>query len=75
MTRPAATATARRGVREKKRTPPRLTAHIEYQPAGLDLSGRRVREAYHAITDQAVRVGILTRWPGDALCGAPGPVG
>jgi hypothetical protein len=48
MTRPAATATAaRRGVREKKRTSPRLTAHIEYQPAGLDLSGRRVKEAYH----------------------------
>jgi hypothetical protein len=70
MTRPAATA---RPARKKKRTPSRLTAHIEYQPAGLDLSGRRVKEAYHSITDQAVRVGILTRWPGDALCGSPGP--
>jgi hypothetical protein len=74
MTRPAATATAaRRGARSRKRAPARLTAHIEYQPAGLDLSGRRVKETYHAITDQAVRIGILTRWPGDALCGAPGP--
>jgi hypothetical protein len=73
MTRPAATATPKRGVRSRKRAPARLTAHIEYQPAGLDLSGRRVKEAYHAIADQAVRVGILTRWPGDALCGAPGP--
>jgi hypothetical protein len=73
MTRPAATAIPKRGARSRKRAAARLTAHIEYQPAGLDLSGRRVREAYHAITDQAVRVGILTRWPGDALCGAPGP--
>jgi len=72
MTRPAATATARRGVRAKKRAPARRTAHIEYQPAGLDRSGRRVREAYHAITDQAVKVGFLTRWPGEALCGSPG---
>ena len=69
MTRPATT----RGVREKKRTPARRTAHIEYQPAGLDLSGRRAREAYHAITDQAVKVGFITRAPGTALCGNPGP--
>jgi hypothetical protein len=73
MTRPTAMTTAKRPARSRKRAPVRLTAHIEYQPAGLDLSGRRVREAYHAITDQAVRVGVLTRWPGDALCGAPGP--
>ncbi len=73
MTRPTATATPKRGARSRKRASARLTAHIEYQPSGLDQSGRRVREAYHAITDQVVRVGILTRWPGDALCGAPGP--
>ena len=66
------TASSRRGVRKSKRTPPR-TAHIEYQPAGLDLHGRRVREAYHAITDQAVKVGYGTRHTGDALCGAAGP--
>ncbi len=71
MTRPA--ATAKRGVREKKRTAARRAAHIEYQPAGLDRSGRRVREAYHAVADQAVKVGFITRWPGDALCGSPGP--
>jgi hypothetical protein len=65
--------TATRGVRNKKRTRTRPVAHIEYQPAGLDLTGRRVREAYHAITDQAVKVGFLTRHPGDALCGSPGP--
>jgi hypothetical protein len=61
MTRPTTTA-PKRGVRNTKRTPARLTAHIEYQPAGLDRSGRRVREAYHAITDQAIKIGFLTRW-------------
>src|SRR5882757_7602490 len=70
MTRPAVTA---RPVRNKKRTPARRTAHIEYQPAGLDASHRRVREAYHATTDQAVKVGFITRRPGTALCGNPGP--
>jgi hypothetical protein len=73
MTRPS-TATAARGVRQKKRTPTR-TAHIEYQLAGLDRSGRRVREAYHAIADQAVQVGFITRALGTALCGNPGPWG
>jgi hypothetical protein len=72
MTRPTTTA-PKRAVRNKKRTAARRTAHIEYQPAGLDRSGRRVREAYHAVTHQAVKIGFLTRWPGDALCGAPGP--
>ena len=71
MTRPA-TTTARRGVRKEKRTPARRTAHIEYQPAGLDSSGRRTRARYHAIADQAVKVGFLTRGPGEALCGATG---
>ena len=71
MTRPTATAT--RGARSRKRALARLTAHIEYQPAGLDLSGRRVREAYHAITDQKLKIGYHTRYTGDALCGAPGP--
>jgi hypothetical protein len=72
MTRPAATAPRR--VRDKKRTPPRRpTAHVEYQPAGLDGWGRRVREHYHAITDQTVRIGGLTRHSGDAVCGSAGP--
>ena len=70
MTRPA---TPTRGVREKKRTRSRCTAHIEYQPAGLNAFHRRVREAYRAIADQAVKVGFITRRPGTALCGAAGP--
>jgi hypothetical protein len=72
MTRPAATA---RPVRNKKPTPARRSAHIEYQPAGLNAFHRRVREAYHSITDQAVKVGFITRRPGTALCGAPWPLG
>jgi hypothetical protein len=63
----------RAGVRHNKRTPPRPAAHVGYQPAGLDLHGRKVRERYHAIADQAVTVGFLTRHRGDALCGAAGP--
>jgi hypothetical protein len=63
---------ARRVVRNRKRTPAR-TAHIEYQAAGLDLHGRRVRAAYHAITNQKLTIGYRTRYSGDALCGAPGP--
>ncbi len=66
------TASSRRGVRKPKRTPER-SAHIEYQPAGLNTDGRRVRAAYHAITDQALKVGVIRRRPGQALCGAPGP--
>jgi hypothetical protein len=78
MTRPAAPVrpvrnSSPRAVRNKKRTPARLTAHIEYQPAGLNAFHRRVREAYHAIADQAVKVGFITRRPGTALCGAAGP--
>ena len=57
----------------KKRTPHRMTAHVGYQPAGLNLHGRKVAERYHAIADQAATVGSITRYPGDALCGAPGP--
>jgi hypothetical protein len=68
------TTTSRRAVRNRKRTPAR-TAHIEYQPAGLDLYGRRVRAAYHAITNQRLKIGYRTRCSGDALCGAPGPWG
>ena len=68
------TATSRRGVRKPRRTPAR-TGHIEYQPAGLNVEGRRVRAAYHAITDQALKVGVIRRGPGQALCGAPGPWG
>ncbi len=74
MTRPPASTKARRGgSATRKRAPARRTAHIEYQPAGLDATYRRVKEAYHAIADQAVRVGFITRAPGTALCGSPGP--
>jgi hypothetical protein len=72
MTRPTSTRTRRGASTAKKRALAR-TAHIEYQPAGLDASHRRVREAYHAIADQAVRVGFVTRAPGTALCGSSGP--
>lgn len=49
-----------------------LTASVGYQPPGLDLHGRRVREGFHAVvTGQAVQVSMyLTRHPGEALCGA-----
>jgi hypothetical protein len=67
------TAGSRRAVRIRKRAPARPTAHIEYQPAGPGLHGRRAREAYHAITDQKLKIGYRTRYSGDALCGAPGP--
>jgi hypothetical protein len=68
------TTSTRRALRNRKRTPAH-TAHIEYQPAGLDLHGRRVRAAYHAITNQRLKIGYRTRDSGDALCGAPGPWG
>ena len=70
MTAPAPPKTV---VRKKRRAAARPTAHVAYQPAGFDLAGRRVKERYHAITDQAVKVGFLTRHPGDPLCGATGP--
>jgi hypothetical protein len=48
-----------------------LTASVGYQPAGMDLRGRRCREAYHAIVSGApVRIGFVTRNRGAALCGA-----
>ena len=73
MTRPVAIA-PRRGIRPKKRTPPRRpTAHIAYQPAGLDGWGRRVKERYHAISDQAIKIGTIPVHPGEALCGSAGP--
>ncbi|MGI9004987.1 MAG: hypothetical protein ACR2FU_02110 [Streptosporangiaceae bacterium] len=50
---------------------PVLTAHIGYQPA--DPSARRRRDRYHAVTDQPVPLGPLTRDPGQALCGLTGP--
>jgi hypothetical protein len=72
MTRPLTSTTTRCGAPAKKRTRAR-TAHIEYQPAGLDRVGRRAREAYHAVADQAIKVGFITRAPDTALCGNPGP--
>ena len=47
------------------------TAVVGYQAAGLDLHGRQVREGFHAVvTGGPVRFGLLTRGPGEALCGA-----
>jgi len=60
-------------VRRKRRVPARPTAHVGYQPGGPDLRGRRVRERYHAIADQAVRIAGVNRRCGDALCGSAGP--
>jgi hypothetical protein len=47
-----------------------LTAAVGYQPAGLDLRGRRCRGSFHAVvTGAPVRFGFLTRCVGEALCG------
>jgi hypothetical protein len=51
--------------------PAMLTVRVGYQAAGLDLHGRRCCEMYHAVvTGEPVRYGFLTRYRGDALCGA-----
>ncbi len=60
-----------RTTRRKKPAP--RTAHVGYQPPGAATHGRRSRERYHAVADQAVKVGPVTRAPGQALCGLTGP--
>jgi hypothetical protein len=60
-----------RTTRRKKAASP--TAHVGYHPADPAARGRRPRERYHAVTDQAVTVGPVTREPGQALCGVTGP--
>ena len=67
------TARAARPPRRKK--PPAPTAHVGYQPTGPTVPARRARrrDRYHAVADQAVTLGQLTRDPGQALCGQPGP--
>ena len=62
-----------RGVRNRKRTPARPTAHIGYQPAGLDRWGHRVKATYHAITDQALKIGSIIRNPAPLCVDRPGP--
>lgn len=51
-----------------------LTARVGYQPAGRDLYGRITRESYHAVlaggTARTLRIGSVTRYRGEALCGA-----
>jgi hypothetical protein len=59
-----------RTTRRRKAAP--RTAHVGYQPRPA-ASGRRSRESYHAVTDQAVTLGLITREPGQALCGLTGP--
>ena len=53
--------------------PPGAPCTSNTSPPDPDTAHRRVREAYHAIADQAVKVGFTTRAPGTALCGNPGP--
>jgi len=60
-----------RTTRRKKAAP--RTAHVGYQPPVAATQGRRSRESYHAVTDQAVTLGPITREPGQALCGVTGP--
>jgi hypothetical protein len=49
------------------------TAYVGYHPPGPAAPRRRSRESYHAVTDQAVTLGPVTREPGQALCGLTGP--
>ena len=67
------TARTTRPGRRKK--PPTLTAHVGYQPTAPAAHARRIRhrDSYHAVADQAVTLGPITRDPGQALCGQPGP--
>ncbi|MGI9006737.1 MAG: hypothetical protein ACR2FU_11190 [Streptosporangiaceae bacterium] len=59
----------------RRRKPPALTVHVGYQPAAPAVPGRRARprDGYHAVADQPVTLGPLTRATGQALCGLPGP--
>lgn len=66
MTAPAPPKTV---VRKKRRAAARPTAQIGYEPAGVDLYGRRVRAAYHAIADQTVTSAAGTCYAGEPLCG------
>jgi hypothetical protein len=60
-----------RTVRRKKAAP--RTAHVGYQSPDAATQGRGSRERYHAVADQAVTLGPITREPGQALCGLTGP--
>jgi hypothetical protein len=66
MTAPTAAKTT---ARKKRRAAARPTAQIGYEPAGVNLYGRRVRAAYHAIADQTVTSGTVTCYAGEPLCG------
>ena len=59
-----------RTTRRRKAAP--RTAHVGYQPPD-PAQGRRSRERYHAVADQAINLGQITREPGQALCGLTGP--
>jgi hypothetical protein len=60
-----------RTTRRRKGAP--RTVHVGYQPPGPAAPGRRSRERYHAVADQAVKLGEIAREPGQALCGVTGP--
>ncbi len=55
----------------RRKKPPVRTARVGYQPA--DPLARRRRDSYHAVADQPVTLGPLTREPGHSLCGLTGP--
>jgi hypothetical protein len=48
-----------------------LTAHVGYQAAPGPFG--QAREVYHALADQPVSFGVVTRKAGEPLCGAPRP--
>ena len=64
----------RRGVygtgNEHRPGPPPTSAT---SPPGWTRWGHRVKATYHAITDQALKIGFVTRLPGTAVCGSAGP--
>ena len=60
-----------RTTRRKKAAP--RSAHVGYQPPDPARQGQRYRERYHAVADHAVKLGLITREPGQALCGLTGP--
>jgi hypothetical protein len=60
-----------RTTRRRKAAP--RTAHVGYQPPDPAAPRRQSRERYHAVVGQAVKLGPVTREPGQAPCGVTGP--
>jgi hypothetical protein len=57
-----------------------VRAHIGYIPHGTTPAGRRARQQYHVILDQAATIGgdgqprLIGRYAGEPLCGTTGEV-